>query len=399
MIAHVDIDAFFASVEQRLVPALRGRPVAVGSGCIASCSYEARRLGLHAGMSLGRARQLCPALVVLPGSQGIYRCFAAEIWEICRDFAAGIETHLDDAYLDLSGMERIYPDPPAAFERLRARVRAETGLAVTVGLGPNRMIARLAGKAAKPDGLRMVRAAEVEGFLLDRPVADLPGIGPRHAELLRRLNVRTIRELQALPEGALAALFGKLGLAFYERARGRDSRPVHAREIPRTISRETTFHRETSDPVEIRAMLHYLVERAMKAVRELGLGARIVGLGLRYCDYRSADGARRLAAPTDLEGPVYAAVLELLPGLHARRVALRHVGVALSGLALRDESQLLLFAPAGADPRDERLASALDDIRRRFGFSAITAGPSLDLLGKLAQDANGYVLRTPCLTK
>ena len=399
MIAHLDIDAFFASVEQRLLPGLRGRPVAVGSGCIASCSYEARAFGLHAGMSLARARQLCPRLEVLPGSHSIYRCFAARIWELCRDFASGLETHLDDAYLDLAGMERLHPDPSAALARLRRLVRSETGLAATVGIGPNRMLARLAGKTAKPDGLRLVAPGEAEDFLLGRPVGELPGIGPRSAELLLRLNVRTIRDLRALPEAALTAMFGRNGSAFFERARGRDSRPVHAREVPKTISRETTFHRETADPAGIRAMLHYLVERAMKAVRELGLEARAVGVGLRYSDFKGADGGHRLPAPTDLEGPVYAAALELLAGLHSRRVALRHVGVTLSGLAPRDESQMLLFAPEAAVARDERLARAVDDIRRKFGFSAITAGPSLDLLGSLRQDANGYVLRTPCLTK
>jgi DNA polymerase-4 len=399
MIAHADIDAFFASVEQILIPKLRGRPVAVGSGCIASCSYEARWFGLRAGMSLGKARQLCPKLVVLPGSHGIYRCFAARIWELCRETAPGVETHLDDAYLDLAGTERLWPDPKRAIARLRARIRTETGLTVTAGIGPNRMIARLASKSAKPDGLRMVTAAEAEAFLLDLPAGEIPGVGPKSAALLGRLNVRTVRELRQLPEAVLVALFGAPGAAIYERARGRDTRAVSVREVPRSISRETTFHQETTDPAEVRAMLHYLIERAMKPVRELGLTARSVGLCIRYADFKSAEGSQRMKAPTDLEAPVYAAVLGLLERLHTRRVALRHVGVTISSLSLSEAGQPSLFEVDLSEEKKERLAAAVDDVRRRFGFAAITAGRSMDLLGKLRQDANGFVLRTPCLTK
>jgi len=397
-IVHVDIDAFFASVEQALVPQLRGRPVAVGSGCIASCSYEARAHGLSAGMSLGKARRLCPGLVVMRGSHGIYRCFAARVWELCREVAPAVETLLDDAYLDLSGTGRLYGDPRAPVGALRRRVRAETGLALTAGIGPNRMIARLASSDAKPDGMLMVGRDGVEGFLVDRPVEDIPGVGPKTAELFRKLNVTTVRELRRVPRETLERLLGKVGAALYERAYGRDTRVVSTCEIPGTISRETTFHRETTDPVEIRGMLYYLVERAMKAVRELGLVTRSVAVKIRYADFRGDDARSRLAAPTDLEGDVYAAALELLGRLHTRRVALRLVGVTLSAFRPARSDQLGLFDNA-EDDRHERIAAAVDEIRSRVGFSAITAGKSLDLLGRLRQDSNGYVLRTPCLTK
>jgi DNA polymerase-4 len=410
-IVHVDIDAFFASVEQRLVPAFRGRPVAVGSGCIASCSYEARAFGLSAGMPLAKARRLCPGIVILPGSYGIYRCFTERIWEFCREVAPAIETYLDDAYLDLTGTELLYGDPRGPIESLRRRICEDTGLTVSAGIGPNRMIARLAGKTAKPDGLAMIRPEEVEAFLVDRAVTDIPGVGPRTAATLAKFNIRTVRELRALPRDTLVVLFGKVGHALYDRARGRDTRVVSAREVPKTISRETTFHRETTDPAEIRGMLHYLVERAMKAVRELGLAARTVGLRIRYADFkgrvasgpsmeatrRGDEGRTRLAHPANLEGDVFEAALVLLGRLHVRRVALRLVGVTLSGLSIKGADQLSLLEP-DADKRDH-LADALDEVRGRFGFSAITAGRSLDLLRKLRQDSNGYVLRTPCLTK
>jgi DNA polymerase-4 len=397
VIVHLDIDAFFASVEQRLVPALRGRPVAVGSGCIASCSYEARRFGLRAGMGLAEARQRCPGLVVLKGCQAVYRCFAARIWDLCRELAPAADTYLDDAYLDLAGTERLYGDLGAAVERLRARVRAETGLTVTAGIGPNRMVARLAGRSAKPDGLRLVRPEEVEDFIAGRSASDLPGVGPRTAEALADLNVRTVRELRRLPLKVLVELFGRTGAAIYDRARGRDTRPVAPREVPTGISRETTFGRETTDPGEIRAVLHYLVERALKAVRAQGLTASRCGVHIRYADFAGDEASVRLPRPADLEAEVFAAATGLLGRLQTRRVALRLVGVTLSGLAVSGAEQLDLFEEP--DERGRALAAAIDAVRARWGFSAITVGPSLDLLGRLRQEKDGYVLRTPCLTK
>ncbi len=399
MIVHVDIDAFFASVEQILVPALRGRPVAVGSGCIASASYEAREFGLHAGMSLAKARRLCPEIVILPGSYGVYRCFTERIWELCHTVAPAVETHLDDAYLDLSGTERMYGDPKGPVERLREHIHADTGLTVTAGIGPNRMLARLIGKTAKPDGLAMVRPEEVDAFLIDRAVADIPGVGPKTAARLAKFNIRTVRDLRTLSRKELTGLFGKVGEALYDRARGRDTRAVAAHEVPKTISRATTFHKETSDPVEVRGMLHYLVERAMKAVRALGLVARSVGVRIRYADFKGDEGRTRLAEGTDLEGPVFDAALVLLGRLHVRRVALRLVGVTLSGFSVEGADQMSLLDDEEDGRNGLALAIAIDEVRGRFGFSALTAGRSLDLLGKLRQDTNGYVLRTPCLTK
>ncbi len=396
---HLDIDAFFASVEQRLVPALRGRPVAVGSGCIASCSYEARARGLSAGMSLAKARRFCPELVVMPGSYGVYRCFAAEVWALCREMAPVVETYLDDAYLDLSGTRLLYGDPRRPVSRLRARVRERTGLVVTAGIGPNRMVARLASASAKPDGLRLVGADEVERFLIDKPVGDIPGVGPKTAAKLAKLAVKTVRDLRTLSREELMAIFGRNGSAMYDRARGLDTRAISEREIPKTISRETTFHKETTDPAEVVAMLHYLVERAMKVVRELGLVARGVLVKARYADFRRDEARTRLAAPARLEGEVMGAVAALFERLHTRRVALRNVGIVLSSLSLDDSSQMSLFKEDEGEARRGRLAEALDDLRARYGFGAVTAGKSVGLLGKLRQDDNGYVLRTPCLTK
>ncbi len=397
MIVHLDIDAFFASVEQILIPSLRGRPVAVGSGCIASCSYEARRRGLYAAMGLAEARAKCPELVIQKGSYSVYRCFAARVWELCREFSPAVDTYLDDAYMDMVGTERLYRNLSDQVGDLRSKIRDETGLAATAGLGPNRMIARLASKAAKPDGLLEVRPEEVEEFIVERPVEDIPGVGRKTAGLLARFNVHTVRELRRLPRRTLMDVFGKNGAAIYQRCRGRDTRPVCPREVPVSISRETTFHRETADVAEVNAMLFYLVERAAKALRADRLVASRVGLRIRYADFIDDEVTRRLARPGELEDEIFSVARTSLNRLWKRRVALRLVGVILSGLKPGREDQLELFEPP--DERSEALAAAVDDVRSQFGFAAITAGPSLDLLDKLRQETNGYVLRTPCLTK
>ncbi|MHC4600577.1 MAG: DNA polymerase Y family protein, partial [Planctomycetota bacterium] len=269
-VLHLDIDAFFAGVEQALDPRLRGKPVIVGSGVIASCSYEARRFGLHAGMGLREARRLCPRGVFLEGRQNIYRCFTARIFEILREFSPHVDTYLDEAFCDLSGMGRLLGDLEETGRWLRARVEGETGLSVTVGVGPNRMAAKIAGKTVKPGGVRWVRTVdEVAGLIASMPVSVVPGVGRKVGKVLSELNVRTVAELRALSEAALVALFGANGRALFERARGRDSRPVAPAEVPKSISRETTFHEETSDRVEIESMLQYLCGRASRAARAL----------------------------------------------------------------------------------------------------------------------------------
>jgi DNA polymerase IV len=395
LIVHIDIDAFFASVEQLLVPALRNRPVAVGSGCIASCSYEARARGLSAAMSLARARQLCRDLVVRKGSYQVYRCFAERIWELCREVSPAVDTYLDDAYLEMAGTERLYGvDFAGRIEELRQRINSVTGLTVSAGIGPNRMIARLAGRSAKPNGLVCVAAEEVEQFIINRPVGDIPGVGRKTQMLFNKLNIHSIRQLRLLQRRTLIELLGRNGSVIYDRARGRDTRPVSARELPVTISRESSLVQETTDLKEIRGLLYYLMERGLKALRAQGLVASRVGLRIRYADFQGEEVTRRLARSSDLEEEVFAM---LLKRLYTRRVALRLVGVVFSGITVKRGRQLDLFEEN--DGRAQALAVALDEVRSEFGFSAITSGPALDLMPGLKQNRDGFVLRTSCLTK
>ena len=397
-VMHVDIDAFFAQVEQVRNPELRGRPVAVGSGVVASASYEARRRGVEKGMPLTRARRLVPELVLLEGSYPVYRAFAERVFEVARDFAPILETYLDEAYFDLTGTETLHGDFRVMAMRLKDRVREATGLGVTVGIAANRMLAKIAGGERKPDGFAIVPRGEEEAFLARRPASAVLGVGRERAEALARMNVRTVTELRKLSPMDLAALFGQAaGLLIYERARGRDPGPLEGRDIPRTISRETSFHQDTIDRREVEGMLHYLTERAMRTARQLDLAARTVEVRIGFTSGGQAARSRSLRVPTSADSAGYALALLLLSEIWPKRDRLHRVGVTLSNFHARDGEQSDLFQPRRRD--DPTYYRGLDEVRDRFGHASVVAGRSLALLGRLEQDRHGYVLRTPSLTK
>jgi DNA polymerase-4 len=398
-VLHLDIDAFFASVEQARDPRLRGRPVVVGNGVIASCSYEARRYGLRAGMPLLEARRLCPQAVVLDGHEPTYRAFATRIWSLLSQVTPDLDTYLDEAYGDVTGVTRLHGDLVARCRVLQTAIADATGgVPVTIGLGPNRMLAKLVGKTVKPRGLAVLDAEDADAFLAGRPASDVPGVGPAVARRLADFGVITVTDLRRLSREVLAAVFGVVGPVLYERARGHDTRAVHAREIPQTISRETAFHQATADPKTVDAMLHYLTERACRAARALGLVPRTIGVRLRYADGVSAEGQRTPADASALDPAVHAVVEALVARLWTRRVVLSHVGVVLSKFVPDGASQLDLLAPAAQD-RTHRLVEGLDEVRDRYGHASLVSGRSLHLLGRLAQTRSGFVLRTPSLTK
>ncbi|NLW85887.1 MAG: DNA polymerase IV [Planctomycetes bacterium] len=409
LILHVDIDAFFASVEQLLIPALRGRPVIVGSGVIASCSYEARRFGLKAGMPLREARRLCPRVEVLKGDAQIYRCFAEHVWEVCRRYMPALETYLDEAYGDATGVS--VNSPPELGEDLRRSVAREVGLPVSVGLGANRMMAKIASSAAKPGGVKWIPASKAREYLAPLPVRKLPGVGGRTEQVLRDMNITTIGRLCELPRATLEGMFGMRGSELYDRCRGIDDRGRKVAAVnvadqksstpparkPKTISRETTFHHPTCDAVHIEGMLFYLLERAMRCARSLDLYVGAIETRIRYDDWKQVDASHTLAAPTQRDDVAFAAARDLLGRLYRRRVSLRHVGVTLSKFSpAAMHGRLFETAPAA---RQRELCEAVDGIRDRFGHAAVVTGASIDLLGKLGRNEYGFILRTPSLTK
>lgn len=419
---HLDIDAFFASVEQLRNPRLAGRPVAVGSGVIASCSYEARRFGLRNGMPLARAERLCPPLAIVRGHYAVYRCYAAQVFSMCHDWSPLVESHLDEAYCDLGGTERLYPDPRAVGHALRGAVQTDLGLHITVGLARNRMFARLSSARGKPDGLVHLLPEEEEPFLVALPIGDLPGIGPRRADVLERLNLPSVGALRKLSRRALVALFGRDGGTLYERARGEDHRPLGGREVPHSVQRTTSLEEDTDDPARIDGMLEYLTERAARHLRSRRLEAGSVTVHVGYSDRRRDARTRRLPVPTALDPELIGTAVAIRRSLVERRVALRFIGVTLERIRaapvavqpelfpedtclLREsdrgaarEEIVEIAAPADRD-RWARLLGSLDAIRDRHGDGAILRGGALRWLEGTERDRHGLILRTPSLTR
>jgi DNA polymerase-4 len=390
---HVDVDAFFASVEQLRDPRLRGKPVAVGNGVVASPSYEARALGITTAMPIHQALRVCPQLIVLDGRHDVYRCFTEATWEVCRRYAPALETFLDEAFADFSGTEHIYPDLRELGARIQAEIRDEVGLPVTIGIAKNRMVSKLAAKTVKPRGLREIPEGQEEAFLLPLPIEKIAGMGPKTAALFHDMNIRTVREFREIPLATLEAMLGKVGVSLHERARGEDSRPIHEREIPKQISRETSLEKPTADRGELEGVLFYLVDRAIRAIRKLGLRTRTMRIRIRYSDGEDNETSVSFP-PTAFDEEIQPLARQLLWKLYTRRVTVRFVGSGFSNFQA-DEGQLELFTDASL----ARFHSAVDAIRDKFGHGAIVAGRAIDLLGKLPHDAYGYVLRTPSLTK
>lgn len=399
LVLHIDVDAFFASVEQLLIPGLRGRPVIVGSGVIASCSYEARKFGLRAGMELNEAKRRCAGVVILEGDYQIYRCFAEHLWDVCRGYTCGLETYLDEAYGDATGMAGVHGSPLEMGRKLQKQVLAEVGLPVSIGLGANRMLAKIASSGAKPAGVACIAPGQEEEFLGPLAIEKLPGVGHKTARQLHDLNIKTVGQLRVLSREALGAMLGVRGEILFDRCRGVDVQAAVGAKgaIPKTISRETTFHEPTCDGAAIRGMLFYLLERAMRMARQKRLAVGRVDVSIRYNDWKQVEAGLALPQPAVADDEVFEVVKGLLEGLYKRRVALRHVGLTLSRFSPLGSAARLFDPPQKIQRRE--LSEALDAIRDRYGHGAVISGQSISLLGELEQNDYGFVLRTPSLTK
>jgi DNA polymerase-4 len=392
---YLDIDAFFPSVEQARFPVLRGRPVLVGSGVVASSSYEARDCGISAGTPITRALELCPHAVVLKGHQHTYASFAEHIFDRCRLLTPMVEAYLDEAFCDLTGTPASKCDLRGLGESLRQKIRGDLGITVTVGFASNRMIAKLAASDVKPDGVAVVEPGREEAFMSSRPAGDVPGIGRKARRALQGINVSTVEELKRLPFRYLERVFGGTAFLIHERLRGRDPRLPAL--MPKSVSRETSFARDTIDTGEILSVLYYLTERACRSIRAMALIPRRVHVKLRYGDGTHETASRRLASSRVLDAPVFETARALFAKmLRRRRVHL--VGIALSGLVPLDGAQQELYREREAE-RLEDLYGTLDTIRSRFGHASVVAGRSINLIRSLERDSYGYVLRTPSLTK
>jgi DNA polymerase-4 len=393
-ILHLDADAFFASIEQRDDPKLRGQPVAVGSGVVASCSYEARRHGVHTGMRLAEARRLCRGLIVLPGEYPRYEQAARRVLAVCLEQTPVVETAaLDDLYLDLT--RQAQPERVAA--TLREQIRDEVRLSVSIGVASNKLVARVATREAKPGRQVLVPPGGERDYLAPWPARVLPGVGPKVAGRLERLNVERVGEVAAMPVPILTGLFGAPGKVLHEQAHGIDPRPVRPHKPQQSISRCNSFDPPVADRDFLRAMLDYLLERAVTWLRFHDLATRGLAVTIRYGDYAGAVGRASFRQPTVANRDLREAARDRFERLYQRRLPLRLVGVELAPLVPPDR-QGSLFPDPDVE-RDRRLEDCKDAIRRRFGFTALLSGSALVLAGRLDRDRENFRMRTPCLTR
>ena len=397
-IVHMDVDAFFASVEQVLDQRLRGKPVLVGRGVVASASYEAKARGVRTAMSFREARRICPEAIVVPGQYEHYADYAQQIGRLLESFTPAVEAAaLDDFYLDFTGTNRLYPDFARTLRRMQQRIFTETGLSVSVGAGSSKLVASIASRLERPRGFRIVPPGAEEDFLAPLPVSKLHGIGHAHAATLAERGIETIRQLRQVPLEALVATFGEaVGRQLFERARGLDSRAVLTPPEPKSISRETTIEGGTIDLELLGGLIEYLAERIGATLRAAGRQARTLALRLRYTDFYSVNRSTKLDRPTNDEKTLLAAALGIFRALFTRRVALRLVGLSVANLEPERRQNELFDAVAN---RRWYLNHGVDTVRNRFGWNAVFYGKGLQLREHYATKPTGLVLSTPCLSR
>jgi DNA polymerase-4 len=379
-VLHVDMDAFYASVEVLKEPALAGRPVVVSGGgprgVVMSASYEVRAFGVHSAMPAARARRLCPAAVFVPPDFASYRAHATRLREVLLSFTPAVEPlSLDEAFLDVVGATTLFGSPDEIARRVRARVREELSLACSVGVAPNKLLAKLASARAKPDGLLAVPAGGILEFLHPLPVTALWGVGERTHEVLDRLGARTVGELAGIPFRVLERALGD-GTARHlaDLAEGRDDRPVVPYEPPKQVSHEETFDRDIDARDDIRRELLRLSFRVAARLRKEGYRARTVVLKARLASFTTLTRSRTLPDATDTGAVLYRTVAELYGQVPGDRKRIRLLGVAGTGLVPSGAEQLALVR-AG---RWEDAERALDRIEQRFGQGAAFPAALLD---------------------
>jgi DNA polymerase-4 len=379
-ILHEDMDAFFDSEEQLERPELRGKPVVVGGqpnrrGVVSAASYEARRYGIHSAMPLRTAGKLCPHAIFLEGRHDLYAEWSDRIAAILARFSPVVEmASIDEAYLDLSGTSRLLGPPLAAAHALLMEIGAKTGLPCSAGLARTRLVAKVASDQAKPRGLVWVPAGAEAKFLGPLVVRRIPGIGRVTEAALAGMGIETVGQLAEIPEERLQEFFGRWGTALYRKAHGEDSYEFVIDAEPKSISHSHTFGSDTSQRTALASMLSHLCQKGAKRLRDAGLEARCVTLRIRYSGFRTVTRSQTLGEPTHLD-PVLLATLRRLFERHWEHHPVRLIGIEFGTLS-HGANQMGLFDPVLRE-KLERLARATDQLRERFGFSAVQFGGAL----------------------
>jgi len=376
-ILHVDMDAFFASVEQLDDPGLRGKPVIVGQGergVVAAASYEARAFGVHSAMPVATARRLCPQGVFVSGRHRRYGEVSRQVMAVLREFSPLVEqASVDEAYVEVSGTERLFGQPVELARALQARVREATGLSCSIGVAPVKFLAKIASDLRKPGGITILEAGDVEAFLKTLPVGKIPGVGGKTLAKLASLGVKTCGDVLKYSREFWEGQLGEWGSVLCGRSRGLGSTEIVTRREAKSSSAEHTFERDLADSVQLKRWLLRQSERVGRDLRKHGRRGRTVTLKVKYADFTQLTRSRTLAHPTDSDERIFEAASELLDTVSlSKRVRL--IGVGVSNFAKNDDEQLSLLPPDEGAQKTGRLDRAVDAIREKHGRAAVKRG-------------------------
>lgn len=407
---HVDMDAFFVSVEELLDPSLIGKPVVVGGqkgqrGVVSAASYAARKFGVHSAMPLMRATQLCPQAIFLDGHPSLYREYSHRVHDVLLEFTPIVEmASVDEAYLDITGTERLHGSPLRAAHLLHQRMKVATGLNCSVGISRSRMVAKVASDQAKPNGVLWVQPGLEAAFLAPLEVNKLPGVGKVTYAKLQEFGIRTVGDVARLDRRFLERRFGQWGAALAGKAAGSDAGAWFEQEVgdiddPKSISHEHTFGEDTTDTLQVESTLARLMEKVARRLREHELHARTLHLKLRYSDFTTLTRAKTLDHFTQLDQELIAAVRSMLFAAWAPGQAIRLIGAGVSGFE-RTEGQLDLLEPEKKQ-RARQALSAVDRIRDRFGERMVTlaAGMQGETPERVHENPVGLPGRNPAQAK
>ncbi|MEX1097148.1 MAG: DNA polymerase IV [Planctomycetales bacterium] len=382
MILHVDMDAFYASIEERDRPELAGRPLIVGGtpegrGVVAAANYVVRKFGVHSAMSTAKALRFCPEAIVLPVRMEHYSEIAERIRDIFFRYTPLVEPlSLDEAFLDVAGSEKLFGSPVEIARRIKRQIREEVGLVASVGVAPNKFLAKIASDLEKPDALVVVEPDRVQAFLDPLPVGRLWGVGRVTGGVFEKMGVRTIGELRRLDPQVLQRHFGRQGEHLWRLTHGIDERPVVPDREAKSVSHEMTFPVDVSDREALRAWILELTEHVGRRLRGNGLRGRTMHLKLRFADFRTITRAHTLPQPTDITHEIGETATELLERALPERFAIRLLGVGVSGFENPEQLQQSLFADEDR-AKQGRLDAVADEIRAKFGATGLGRGSGM----------------------
>ncbi|NCS81853.1 MAG: DNA polymerase IV [Ignavibacteria bacterium CG_4_8_14_3_um_filter_37_9] len=376
-IFHLDLDAFFVSVERILDPSLEGKPVIVGGdphgrGVVAACSYEARAFGLRSGMPIHDAFRLCPKGIYLHGHGKEYSRYSKAVKNILDRYAPIIEqASIDEFYMDFSGCEKIYGNPYYFASLLQAEIKKELSLPCSIGIASNKYVAKISSDYAKPEGITYVVAGQEQEFLAPLPIETMPGIGKVTTKQLNARGFRIIKDITNASSDYFTTLFGKYGIAIYEHAQGKGSEFLTVERERKSIGREETFQKDISEQKVIEDVLFHLVEDVANSLRKKGWMTKTITLKLRYSDFITITRAQTIKEPSNSDKIIFNTVTTLFRNAYKRRVSIRLIGVQLTNFYSSFEQENLFD---GKDEKEKRMLQAIDALRLRYGMDIVHYG-------------------------